>query len=116
MSNEKSDADALQQKLDRLRSASRTRAKRLQLTGELIVFLCLLLFLALSLFAAKILWDGLQAPVYLAALFAVLAASLQQVLGLAVTRGRFRRRGARAQPLWWTLMLLSSLALALLAG
>lgn len=115
MSNEKSNADALQQKLDRLRHASRNRAKRLQLTGELIVFLCLLLFLTLSLFAAKMLWDGLQAPLYLAALFAVLAASLQQVLGLAVRHGRFRRR-ARALPLWWSLALLSGLALILLAG
>ncbi|MDH3452754.1 MAG: hypothetical protein OEN20_10055 [Gammaproteobacteria bacterium] len=115
MSNKKLSADVLQEELDRLRDASRTRIRRLQLTGALIVFLCLLLFLALSLVAANALWDDLHAPVHVAALIGVLAAAVQQALGLAIYRGRFRRR-ARYQRLWWAVMLLSGAALLLLAG
>jgi O-antigen/teichoic acid export membrane protein len=116
MSNQKLSADTLQEELNRLRDASRTRAKRVQLTARLMVFLCLLFFLALSLVAAKALWDSLQAPVHIAVLLAVLAACIQQVLGLAMHRGHFRRRQPRRQPLWWALMLLSGTALVLLAG
>jgi fatty acid desaturase len=115
MSNQKLSADALQEELNRLRDASRTRAKRVQLTANLIVFLCLLLFLALSLVAAKALWDGLQAPLPVAVLLAVLATCIQQVLGQAMHRGHFRRQ-LRYQPLWWAAMLFSGAALVLLAG
>lgn len=115
MSNQKMSADTLQEELNRLRDASRTRAKRVQLAARLMVFLCLLLFLALSLVAAKALWDSLQAPVHVAVLLAVLAACIQQVLGLAMHRGHFRRQ-PRHQPLWWALTLLSGTALVLLAG
>jgi len=115
MPNQKLTSDALQQELQRLRDASRSRARRLQLTADLIVFLCLLLFLAMSMFAAKALWDSLHAPVYAALAFAVLAASIQRVLGLSIHRGQFRRP-LRYQPLWWTVLLLSGTAMVLLAG
>ena len=115
MSNQKLNTDAFQQELNRLRDASRIRAKRLQLTAGVIVFLCLLLFLAISAFAAKALLESLHAPAYVVLVFGVLAASIQQLLGLSVRGGRFCRP-LHCHPLWWTMLLLSGTALVLLAG
>ena len=114
MSNNKLSPDLVQAELDRLRNVSRTRARRLRSAGSLVVSLCLLLFLTLSMFAAKTLWDGLHAPVLIGVLIGVLAASMQQVMGIAINQG-WRRRRARYQLLWWAAMLTSGATLVLLA-
>lgn len=111
MHEDKTPADTLERTLSSLRTASRVRARRLALTGHLVSFLCLLLFLAVSLFAARETWISLDAPSYVLVCFAGLATALQQMLGLRVRGGRLRRRRTH-QPLWWALAGASLICLA----
>ena len=115
MTNKKLSADMLHQERERLRNASRLRNRRLQHAGALIVSLSLALFLALWLFAAKTMWEALDAPIHVAVIIGTLAAAVQQLLGITMHRGRFRRR-VQPRPFWWVIVLLCGAALILQAG
>ncbi len=115
MHDKKTSGETLERTLRDLRAASRVRARRLQQTGRLVAFVCLLLFLAVSLLAASEVWASLAAPLYALPAFAALALALQRILGLRVRGGRLGAgRGPAAR--WWWVAGASLLVLCVLRG
>ena len=114
MSNNKISSDSLQEQLDRLRDASRRKARRRKSNADRVVFASLIMFLLLSLLAARATWEAAQAPVYVVVLIALLAAALQRLLGLRVRHGKLHS-GSGPQAWWWLAALLCG-AVVLVAG